>query len=103
MDWMLNSLFAGRIIDCAWTVAFDPKFDPLIQAVQEATATGIRAAGIDVQMCEIGEAIEEVMTSFEVELDGKVYPVKCCRNLNGHSIQPYMVSFVIGKFSSLVS
>ena len=51
---------AGRIIDCAWTVAFDPKFDPLLAAVKEATNTGIRAAGIDVQMCEIGEAIQEV-------------------------------------------
>ena len=41
-------------------MAFDPKFDPLLAAVKEATNTGIRAAGIDVQMCEIGEAIQEV-------------------------------------------
>jgi methionine aminopeptidase len=54
---------SGRIIDCAWTVAFDPKFDPLLEAVKEATNTGIRAAGIDVQMCEIGEAIQEVSTA----------------------------------------
>jgi methionyl aminopeptidase len=53
--------------------------------------TGIRAAGVDVQMCELGETIEEVMTSFEVELDGKTYPIKCCRNLNGHSIGPYQI------------
>jgi methionine aminopeptidase len=31
--------------------------------VKEATNTGIRAAGIDVQMCEIGEAIQEVSTA----------------------------------------
>ena len=31
------------------------------------------------------------MESFEVELDGKTYPVKCCRNLNGHSIGPYQI------------
>jgi hypothetical protein len=31
----------GRIIDCAFTVAFDPKFDPLLQAVKDATNTGI--------------------------------------------------------------
>ena len=55
-----KKIFLGRIIDCAWTVAFDPKFDPLLAAVKEATNTGIRAAGIDVQMCEIGEAIQEV-------------------------------------------
>jgi methionyl aminopeptidase len=32
----------GRIIDCAWTVAFNLKYDPLLQAVREATNTGIR-------------------------------------------------------------
>jgi methionine aminopeptidase len=32
----------GRIIDCAWTVAFNPKYDPLLQAVREATNAGIR-------------------------------------------------------------
>ena len=69
----------GRIIDCAWTVAFDPKFDPLLQAVKEATNAGIAAAGIDVQLCEVGESIQEVMESCEVELNGKVYPIKCCR------------------------
>jgi methionyl aminopeptidase len=33
---------AGRIIDCAWTVAFDPQFDPLLESVKEATNQGIR-------------------------------------------------------------
>jgi methionyl aminopeptidase len=42
-------------------VAFDPKFDPLLQAVKEATDTGIRTAGIDVQLCEMGESIQEVL------------------------------------------
>jgi methionine aminopeptidase len=31
------------------------------------------------------------MESHEVELDGKTYQVKCCRNLNGHSIAPYQI------------
>lgn len=30
----------GRIIDCAFTVTFDPKFEPLMNAVKEATYTG---------------------------------------------------------------
>jgi methionyl aminopeptidase len=33
----------------------------------------------------------QVMESYEVELDGKVYPVKAIRNLNGHSIGPYQI------------
>lgn len=81
----------GRIIDCAWTVAFDPQFDPLLAAVKEATNTGVRAAGIDMQMTEIGEQIQEVMESHEVTINGKTYPIKCCRNLCGHSIGPYRI------------
>lgn len=57
-------IFSGRIIDCAWTVAFDPQFDELLSAVKDATNTGIRCAGIDVQMCEIGESIQEVNLLF---------------------------------------
>ena len=53
-------------------MAFDPKFDPLLAAVKEATNTGIRAAGIDVQMCEIGEAIQEVSSLTDVWEGGRV-------------------------------
>jgi len=81
----------GRIIDCAWTVAFDPTFDPLLQAVKEATYAGIAVCGIDVQLREVGEVVQEVMESHEIEISGKVYPIKCCRNLNGHSIGPYQI------------
>jgi methionyl aminopeptidase len=65
----------GRIIDCAWTMSFNPKFDPLLKAVQEATDAGIKASGIDVRLCDVGEAIQEVMESHEIELDGKTYQV----------------------------
>jgi len=82
----------GRIVDCAWTVSFNPIYDPLLQAVKDATNAGISAAGIDVRLCDVGEAVQEVMESYEVELaDGKTYPVQCIRNLNGHSIGPYQI------------
>jgi len=81
----------GRIIDCAFTVAFNPQYDKLLQAVKEATNTGIKEAGIDVRLCDIGAAIQEVMESYEVEINGKTYPVKSIRNLNGHSIEPYLI------------
>lgn len=79
----------GRIIDCAFTLTFNPRYDKLLEAVRDATNTGIREAGIDVRLCDIGAAIQEVMESYEVELDGKTYQVKSIRNLNGHSISPY--------------
>lgn len=50
----------GRIIDCAFTLTFDHKFDPLLEAVKAATNAGIKESGIDVRLCDIGEVIEEV-------------------------------------------
>ncbi|KAK8777906.1 methionyl aminopeptidase und [Amblyomma americanum] len=81
----------GQIIDCAFTLTFNNKYDKLLEAVRDATNTGIKTAGIDVRLCDIGEAIQEVMESYEVELDGKTYQVKAIRNLNGHSIGPYRI------------
>jgi methionyl aminopeptidase len=60
----------------------NPKYDTLVEAVRAATNTGIREAGIDARLCDIGAAIEETMTSYEVEIDGKTYPgmsgTVCC-------------------------
>lgn len=79
----------GRVIDSAWTVAFDPQIDPLLEAAKVATNAGIACAGIDARLGEIGAEIQEVMESYEVTIDGKTYPVKAMRNLNGHSIDVY--------------
>ncbi|KAI5347385.1 hypothetical protein L3X38_015264 [Prunus dulcis] len=81
----------GCIVDCAFTVAFNPMFDPLLEASREATNTGIKESGIDVRLCDVGAAIQEVMESYEVEINGKVYQVKSIRNLNGHSIGRYQI------------
>lgn len=67
------------------------KYNQLLKAVKEATNTGIQKAGIDVRLCDIGEAIQEVMESYELELDGKTYPIKCIKNLNGHVISQYRI------------
>ena len=83
--------FGGLLVDCAFTVAFNPVYDNLLAAVKAATETGIREAGIDARLNEIGEAIQETMESYEVEIGGKVYHVKCVRNLCGHQIAPYHI------------
>lgn len=54
----------GRLIDSAFTLHFDPKYDGLVHAVQEATNAGIKEAGIDVRLCDIGETIEEVCITY---------------------------------------
>ncbi|VVT45762.1 uncharacterized protein SAPINGB_P000878 [Magnusiomyces paraingens] len=82
----------GRIIDSAFTMTFEEgKYDALLDAVRDATNTGIREAGIDVRLCDIGAQVQEVMESYELELNGKTYPIKCIRNLNGHNILPYRI------------
>jgi len=62
----------GLIIDCAFTVAFNPTYDELLLAAKEATNAGIKFAGIDVRLGDVGEAIQEVMESHEVTIKGKV-------------------------------
>lgn len=81
----------GYIVDCAFTQTWNPRYKSLVDAVCAATNTGIKEAGVDVRLTDIGEAIQEVMESYEVELDGKVYPVKAIRNLCGHNIDRYRI------------
>lgn len=83
--------FNGYLIDSAFTVAFNPRYQTLLEAVQDATMTGVKTAGVDVRLCDVGEAIQEVMESYEVEIDGKIKPVLCVRNLCGHTIDQYRV------------
>lgn len=44
-------------------------------------------AGIDVRLCDVGAAIQEVMESYEVEINGKVYP--------GNRIISFVILFLI--------
>lgn len=81
----------GRICDSAFTLNFEPTYDKLLEAVKAATDTGIREAGIDVRLGELGGLIQETMESYEVEANGKVLPVKVIENLSGHSINPYQI------------
>jgi methionyl aminopeptidase len=81
----------GHIIDSAWTVCFDEKFAPLLEAAREATAVGIRTAGIDVRLCDIGCAIQEVFDAASYEINGKTYQVKPISNLGGHLLEPYTI------------
>lgn len=81
----------GHIVDSAFTMTFNDKYDQLLAAVKDATNTGIREAGIDVRVGDIGAAIQETMESYELTLNGKTYPIKPIRNLSGHNINPYQI------------
>lgn len=101
----------GRICDSAFTLTFDGgrQWEPLLEAVRAATETGIKEAGIDARLGEIGAAIQETMESHECQVDGRTLPststwralpsahlptlptVKAIRNLCGHSIEQYRI------------
>ncbi|PKI82400.1 methionyl aminopeptidase [Malassezia vespertilionis] len=81
----------GRIVDSAFTLNFEPTWDPLLAAVKEATNAGVKTAGIDVRLGDVGAAVQEVMESHEFDAEGKTHQVKCIRNLNGHNIEPYRI------------
>ncbi|KAI4128709.1 MAG: hypothetical protein LQ338_002605 [Usnochroma carphineum] len=81
----------GRIVDSAFTMAFDPMYDNLLEAVKDATNTGVREAGIEVRLGELGGYIQEAMESYECEINGTTYPIKPIRNITGHNILPYSI------------
>jgi methionyl aminopeptidase len=82
---------SGRIVDSAFTLAFDPVYDPLLAAVRATTDTGLKEAGIDARMDHLSEVMQEVMESYEIVLNGKTIPVKAVRNITGHNILRYKI------------
>jgi methionyl aminopeptidase len=76
----------GWIIDSAFTIYFNSKYDNLAIAVKEATETGIKNIGIDVDIGDWGSKIQEVMESYEITLNNKDIPIKAITNLGGHNI-----------------
>jgi len=86
----------GHIIDSAFTVCYDDKFKPLIEASREATNQAIRMAGPDVLISDLSERIDEIISSYQIELNGKVYPIHPVQNLTGHQMKEYKVHS--GKF-----
>ncbi len=81
----------GYIIDCAFTVAFNPIYDNLLKASKEATAEGIKQAGIDVRLGELGGIIGEILTSYEVEIKGKTHKIKAIKDLCGHTMERFKI------------
>ncbi|KAF2118259.1 methionine aminopeptidase 2-like protein [Lophiotrema nucula] len=81
----------GRIVDSAFTVASNPVYDNLLAAVKATTNTGLKMAGTDARIAEISEAMQDVMESYEIELNRKTIPIKAVKNITGHNILRYKI------------
>ena len=57
----------GYITDCAFTVAFNPVYKPLLDSTKDATWNAIKMAGPGVRMNDISKEINEIIESYEME------------------------------------
>jgi methionyl aminopeptidase len=83
--------FNGTIIDSAFTMHFDEKYDEFIKISKDVTNFAVKQCGPDAILGEIGKEIEEYVYSCQLEIDNKIIPLKTMRDLCGHLISPYTI------------
>jgi len=81
----------GCISDGAFSWCPSNKYNDLIKIAEDATNTGIKNAGVDAILGQIGYAIQEVIEGSEIEVDGKTISVKSIYDLCGHQIKPFII------------
>ncbi len=83
--------YNGMIIDSAFTMYFDEKYNEFINLSKEATDFAIKQCGVDAILGEIGSSIEEFIKSHELIIDGKTYNINVMKDLSGHMIKPFEI------------
>lgn len=83
--------YNGKIIDSAFSCTFNDNYQPLLKSSREAVQTASKLAGPDAICNEISEQIREVIESYEVEINGKIFKVNAVSDLGGHSIDTYNI------------
>jgi methionyl aminopeptidase len=79
----------GCIIDSAFTHIVDDDdsiYQPLLDASADATYSAIASSGVDARLYEISETIQEIINSYEIDLNGKTVYISPVRGLGGHNI-----------------
>jgi methionyl aminopeptidase len=79
----------GTIIDSAFTINFDNKYDEFVNISRNLTNYAVSLCGPDVILGELGGDIEEYIKSKEIIIDNKTYQLKIMRDLSGHMIRQY--------------
>ena len=81
----------GWIIDSAFTITKNNIYNNLLKSVKEGVYEGIKTSGVDVNINDWGEHLQELVESYETVNNGKRYPIKVITNLSGHSINKHGV------------
>lgn len=81
----------GCITDGAFSWCPSGKYNALIDIAKNATNIGIKHAGPGAILGEIGYYIQEYIESKEIEIDGKLTPIKSIYDLSGHKIDQYTI------------
>jgi methionyl aminopeptidase len=83
--------FNGIIIDSAFTISKNTKYEEFINISRNLTNYAVSLCGPDAILGEIGSQIEEYIKSKEIEINGKVYSLRTMSDLSGHKIKPYEI------------
>jgi methionyl aminopeptidase len=81
----------GTIIDSAFTINFDNKYDEFVNISRNLTNYAVSLCGPDVILGELGADIEEYIKSKEIIIDNKEYKLKIMGDLSGHMIRQYEI------------
>jgi methionine aminopeptidase type II len=84
--------FNGMIIDSAFTIGLDPKYNQFIQISKDVTNFAIKQCGVDAILGEVGASIEEYVNSIDdIIIDGVNKKLGVMRDLSGHMIKPFHI------------
>lgn len=72
----------GYVTDTSVSVSFDPRFEPMVQAADEALHNAIRAFRPSVKLSEIGRIIQSTINK---------YGLRPISNLTGHKVDRYTI------------
>lgn len=81
----------GVMVDAAFSITENLELLKLKKISEEATNGAIKIAGVDSILGDLGREIEEIITSNEIEIKGKMYQVTTCKDLCGHQILPFRI------------
>jgi methionyl aminopeptidase len=81
----------GCIVDSAFTINLDNSYSKLLEASNDATNSIIKELRPDMKFQELSSISEEIVRSYELEIDNKPIVLKPIDNVCGHNILPWTI------------